>query len=318
MSFFVYVYLDPRKPGIFEYKDLIFEFEPIYIGKGKDDRMHFHKSLKGKNKYFKNKLKNIYSKNLKPIVYKIKEFIKEEESYLYEEYCIKTIGRFIKNEGPLTNINKGGIGKIGFDEIVKEKISKANKGLKWNKEQKELQSLKTSGKKNGMYGKTHTKKTKEKISKANKGRKHSEESKKKMSNAHKGHKRHTTEQISTIKEYMSNRTVSKETKEKIRLSKTGKNLSKEHRDAISKGKTGVKRGPYKKTGNKRINYKNDIEITCVETNNKYNFDSFKKLYEFFESYKPNFLDLNYNQLKYKALKNEQINNFKIVCVRSEI
>lgn len=34
-DFYVYVYLDPRKIGIFCYDDLKFGYEPFYIGKGK-------------------------------------------------------------------------------------------------------------------------------------------------------------------------------------------------------------------------------------------------------------------------------------------
>ena len=32
--FYVYAYLDPRKPGVFQYKDFRFDYEPFYIGKG--------------------------------------------------------------------------------------------------------------------------------------------------------------------------------------------------------------------------------------------------------------------------------------------
>ncbi len=38
-NFYVYIYLDPRKPGNFVYGDFLFKFEPFYDGKGKGDRI---------------------------------------------------------------------------------------------------------------------------------------------------------------------------------------------------------------------------------------------------------------------------------------
>lgn len=40
--FYVYIYFDPRKPGNWVYGEFIFEFEPFYAGKGKDDRIDDH------------------------------------------------------------------------------------------------------------------------------------------------------------------------------------------------------------------------------------------------------------------------------------
>jgi hypothetical protein len=40
--YFIYCFLDPRKPGDFIYDDLKFDYEPIYIGKGKGIRPKRH------------------------------------------------------------------------------------------------------------------------------------------------------------------------------------------------------------------------------------------------------------------------------------
>lgn len=40
---YLYIYLDPRKPGKFTYsKQVSFLFEPIYVGKGTGDRYLAH------------------------------------------------------------------------------------------------------------------------------------------------------------------------------------------------------------------------------------------------------------------------------------
>lgn len=34
-NFCVYIYFDPRKPGYYGFGEISFDFEPIYVGKGK-------------------------------------------------------------------------------------------------------------------------------------------------------------------------------------------------------------------------------------------------------------------------------------------
>ena len=43
-KYYVYIYLDPRKPGQFQYSGLnmCFLYEPFYIGKGSDKQMYSH------------------------------------------------------------------------------------------------------------------------------------------------------------------------------------------------------------------------------------------------------------------------------------
>ena len=40
--FYVYVYLDPRKPGNYVYGEYSFDYEPFYVGKGSNGRCTIH------------------------------------------------------------------------------------------------------------------------------------------------------------------------------------------------------------------------------------------------------------------------------------
>ena len=106
-DYYVYVYLDPRKKGIFTYGDLKFDYEPFYVGKGKGSRYLRH--LKSKTNQIKvNKIKSIINDNYEPLIIKYKENLTNEESLELEIELIEKIGRYIRKSGPLTNFLKGG------------------------------------------------------------------------------------------------------------------------------------------------------------------------------------------------------------------
>ena len=131
-NFYVYILLDPRKPGVYEYGEYKFDYEPFYVGKGKDNRYHEHlreNSLK-KNSYKNNKIKIIISEKLEPITIKVKENLLECQSFKFEIDLIKIIGRFDLGDGPLTNKTNGGEGTSGliFTEQHKNRLSESGKG----------------------------------------------------------------------------------------------------------------------------------------------------------------------------------------------
>ena len=126
-NYYVYLYLDPRKPGSYSYYDLFFEYEPFYVGKGKNNRCYNglndnHKSLK------KNKINKIISDGYLPIVIKHIESISEIDALNREVDLIHKIGRFDKQSGPLTNHTDGGDGTSGHICSIetRKKISIAN------------------------------------------------------------------------------------------------------------------------------------------------------------------------------------------------
>lgn len=97
MEYYVYVYLDPRKPGKYQYNKFSLLYEPFYVGKGKENRLYEHlfKSSLEKNSYKNNKIKTISENyNIKNYIIKIKENLTEQESFDLEKIIIDEMGRF--------------------------------------------------------------------------------------------------------------------------------------------------------------------------------------------------------------------------------
>ena len=114
--YYVYLYFDLSNPGKFIYKnndiELCFLYEPIYVGKGKNNRAYSHfYGIKNENikSHFYNKCRKLlkrYDFNSLWIIYK-KEL--SENDALSLEYIVEQcIGRKILDKGPLLNICEGG------------------------------------------------------------------------------------------------------------------------------------------------------------------------------------------------------------------
>lgn len=194
MNYYIYIYLDPRKPGRYVYGDYCFLYEPFYVGKGKGKRI---KKIYGRSKYFINKINKIKEYVLEPIYFKLMKNLSEEKSFILETNLIKLIGREDLNKGPLINFTNGGEGTSGriISEDTKNKISKNHRDI--SKENNP--NYEKYGKDNPFYGKHHSDKTKEIISEIRKekyygqnhpmfGKYHTEKSKKKMKENTEGEK----------------------------------------------------------------------------------------------------------------------------------
>ena len=158
-DFYVYTWLDPRKPGNYVYGEYEFDYEPIYVGKGHGKRMNgFDRKY---NKILTRKLKQIS----KPVVLKYKEGLFEKEAFDLEMNMVTRIGRKNLGVGPLCNLTDGGEGGSGhvlskehieiirkantgkiISKEVKEKISKSKTGHKMSDEFRALQSHINTGK----------------------------------------------------------------------------------------------------------------------------------------------------------------------------
>lgn len=143
--FYVYAYLDPRKPGTFKFGDINFKFEPFYIGKGHDSRCYQgltkFKSISNSTHKFR-KIKSLTKTGYLPIIQKVYENLEESVSFDKEIELIKLIGRHDLNEGPLTNHTDGGEGTVNINPGWRKVLSKPVQQYKDDKLIAEYDSIK--------------------------------------------------------------------------------------------------------------------------------------------------------------------------------
>ena len=202
--FYVYVYLDPYKPGNYVYDKYVFTYEPFYVGEGHGNRAYDHIRYGARNKDFYKRIKEIQE----PLIVFQKTDLQQNVAFNLERIMITSIGRQNNGTGPLYNKTNGGQGNVGaiLSEEHKKKIGEANRNRIWSE---------SSRQKISESSKNRSDKTKQKMSKSQKGRKHSEETKQKISKSQKG------------------KFVSEKTKQKIREKRKLQVFSEESRRKMS-------------------------------------------------------------------------------------
>jgi len=151
--YYVYVILDPRKPGSYQYNEYHFDYEPFYVGKGKRDRDKWHINCIGKKgtSHRVSKVIKIYKETGDlPIIVRVEDKLYEHNAINIEINLIELIGRINCRAGPLVNLTNGGEGLSGYICPENEKLLKSEILRKRN------QKNRMCGIDNPFYGRKHS------------------------------------------------------------------------------------------------------------------------------------------------------------------
>ena len=123
-NYYVYVYLNTLKAGEFNVGKFNFNYEPFYVGKGKDIRCSVHLNVIDKRNKLKQRIiDKIKANNKNPIVVKLYENMSEYSAFRLEKYYIHKIGRRDLKLGSLSNLTDGGEGGSGIKYTRKKRIN---------------------------------------------------------------------------------------------------------------------------------------------------------------------------------------------------
>jgi hypothetical protein len=183
--YYVYALLDHRISGSFQYSDLKYTFKhpPIYVGKGVKERCFGHFSSRKLNRD-SNRLKSNKILKIKeitgswPFVVKLRDNMTVQESFDFEVFCIKQIGRVDIKTGPLTNLTAGGDGVRAYkktEEDIRKQVESLKMGGKVSGRNNPMYGVHRLGIASPHYGHRHSTETKNRLSKIRKGKKMSKE-----------------------------------------------------------------------------------------------------------------------------------------------
>lgn len=225
---------------------------PFYVGKGHRYR---DVSLKNRNPHFKHKLAKMQREGREPTITRICEGVDEEYAFLVEVEAIARWGRRI-NGGLLVNLTDGGDGVTGHvhSQEAREKLRLSHLGYKPSPEHREKLRLAAADPVNKekrrqasivkITGIKRSAETKEKMSKARRGKKLSPEHVEKLrqSNNNFGRK-HSYEHVEKVRLANTGKKRSPEIVEKMRLINRGRKASPETKEKLRQVHLGKKKSP---------------------------------------------------------------------------
>ncbi len=164
MIYYTYIYYDPSKNN-----------EPIYVGKGHDDRVWHHLTrLTNSPLYYR--LRKMKKNGINPIIGIYAE-LDEEFAHFLEEELISKFGRKDLGRGTLLNLTDGGEGLSGYIHRTdsKNKMSKSRLGNKngtggKGKSKPLLSEAHKKAISQSQLGKINSEETKDKMSKSKTGK----------------------------------------------------------------------------------------------------------------------------------------------------
>lgn len=122
--FYIYVFLDTRKPGEYVYDDFKFDFEPFYLGVSNTNSYYVREEVHIRyaklkkdvcnNKYKMNIINKIIKSGKEPLSIRIIEGVSKEFAFQKEAELIEYFGTRFNGTGPLVNISVGGLGGDTF------------------------------------------------------------------------------------------------------------------------------------------------------------------------------------------------------------
>jgi hypothetical protein len=116
-KYYVYILLNPKKPGEYKYENISLEYEPFYVGKGTGKRAesHYKGPVISGNTKKENLIEELKLDGFEPMFKKVFFSNNSRDTLDYEKELIFGLGRDIFGSGPLLNIQGSSLIKLNPD-----------------------------------------------------------------------------------------------------------------------------------------------------------------------------------------------------------